>query len=142
MNLDFKQASVSKELLPSSVWESIVNLNATQEIQVAEINPEFADGESLNREYGVPFEQEANCLVLEGKRGDEKKYAALLIPYGKKANTNATVKRPLDVSKVGFAPLDFVLEQTADRDGIRCDYPYRIARNMVDSDRPANIGTR
>lgn len=64
MNLDFKQASVSKELLPTSVWEKIVNLDATQEIQVAEINPEFADGESLNREYGVPFEQEANCLVL------------------------------------------------------------------------------
>ncbi|MBF8970020.1 YbaK/EbsC family protein [Streptococcus sp. NLN76] len=112
MNLDFKQASEGKELLPTSVWESIVNLNATQEIQVAEINPDFADGESLNREYGVPFEQEANCLVLEGKRGDEKKYAALLIPYGKKANTNATVKRPLDVAKVGFAPLDFILEQT------------------------------
>lgn len=75
---------MSKELLPTSVWESIVNLNATQEIQVAEINLKFADRESLNREYGVPFEQEANCLVLEGKRGDEKKYAAILIPYGKK----------------------------------------------------------
>ncbi|MFS1664656.1 YbaK/EbsC family protein [Streptococcus sp. zg-JUN1979] len=112
MNLEFKPASESKDILSASVWEGIVTLNATQDIQVAEINPEFADGDSLNREYGVPFDQEANCLVLEGKRGDETKYAALLIPYGKKANTNATVKRPLDVSKVGFAPLDFVLEQT------------------------------
>ncbi|MHB9782767.1 YbaK/EbsC family protein [Streptococcus sp. 10F2] len=29
-----------------------------------------------------------------------------------KANTNATVKCPLDVSKVGFASLETVLEQT------------------------------
>lgn len=89
-----------------------MKLEGAQEIKVTEIDPEFALGLSQYPQFGIPTEKEVNCLVVEGKRGEDKKYAALLVPYGKRANTNATVKRPLDVSKVGFAPLDIVLEQS------------------------------
>lgn len=112
MNLEFKPAIERQDLLAPTVWEGIEKLGATEEIKVVEIDPEFALGLSQYPQFEIPTETEVNCLVVEGKRGEEKKYAALLVPYGKKANTNATVKRPLDVSKVGFAPLETVLEQT------------------------------
>lgn len=51
------------------------------------------------------------CRV-EVRRGDMVKYAALLVPYGKRANTASLTKRALDSSKVSFADLELVTEAT------------------------------
>lgn len=113
MNLAFSPISEKNQaLLAPAVYQCVKDLKAEATVQVAAINPAFADGESLSREYGISYEMEVNCLVVEGSRGDEKRYAALLVPYGKRAKTNATVKKPLDASKVGFADLSFVVEKT------------------------------
>ena len=55
---------------------------------------------------------ELNCLVVEGQRGEQVKHAALVVPYGKRANMNAKVRGPLDVKKVSFADLNYVCEVT------------------------------
>lgn len=112
MNLLFFPALKHKELLPQAVAAFIEKFDTNCQIKVAQINPEFADGDSLSREYDIPYEMEVNCLVVEGRRSDDKRYAALLVPYGKRAKTNATVKRPLDAAKLGFADLDYVVETT------------------------------
>ncbi|MFR8440497.1 MAG: YbaK/EbsC family protein [Campylobacter sp.] len=36
----------------------------------------------------------------------------LLVPYGKRANTNAVVKRHLDAAKVSFADLGYITKTT------------------------------
>lgn len=113
MTLTFNDINeTNKNLIPKVVFDYIKQHDTDSNIKVAEINPDFADGESLNREYGIDYEEMLNCLVVEGSRGEDKYYAALLVPYGKKAKTNATVKRPLGASKVGFADLNQVLEAT------------------------------
>ena len=108
MKLEFKDIEENKELLPDAVYEYIVSHGYSSDMKVAEIDPAFADGEALSREYDIPYEMELNCLVIEGRRGDEARYAALVLPYGKRANMNAKVRGPLDVKKVSFADLEYV----------------------------------
>lgn len=99
-------------LVPASIYRLSEILADHHQIGVAEICPDFADGLLLSQEYGVPLEMELNCLVVEGVRGEEKRYAAIVLPYGKRANTGSMVKQQLDAKKVSFAPLDYVLETT------------------------------
>ena len=112
MNLDFHPAHKHPELLAPSVYRFIQDFDKEQVIKAAQINPDFADGDLLSQHYGILYEMEVNCLVVQGQRGDKIRFAALLVPYGKKAKTNATVKGPLDAAKVSFAKLDDVLTAT------------------------------
>ena len=112
MKLEFKEIAENKDLLPGQVYEFILGFDKEGLIKAAKIDPAFADGESLSREYEVPYEMELNCLIVEGQRGDTVKYAALLVPYGKRASMNAKVRAPLDVKKVSFADLNYVCEVT------------------------------
>ncbi len=111
MKLEFGKIEERKDLLPKTVYDYIKNHGYEDRIKVAQIDPAFADGESLSREYGVPYEKELNCLVVEGIRGEESKFAALVVPYGKRANMNAKVRNPLDAKKVSFADLNRVCEE-------------------------------
>ena len=112
MKLEFQSIEERKDLLPEKVYEYIKAFDTKGCIRVSEIDPVFADGESLSREYDVPYEMELNCLVVEGQRGEQLKHAALVVPYGKRANMNAKVRNPLDVKKVSFADLNYVCEVT------------------------------
>ena len=111
MKLEFGKIEERKDLLPKKVYDFIKNHGYEDQIKVAQIDPAFADGESLSREYGVPYEKELNCLVVEGIGGEESKFAALIVPYGKRANMNAKVRNPLDAKKVSFADLNQVCEE-------------------------------
>ena len=112
MNLEFQPLEGHEDSLAPAVVQFAHKNNLDKILKVASINPDFAGGELLSKEYDIPYEMEVNCLVVEGSRGEDKSYAALLVPYGKRAKTNATVKRPLDASKVSFADLEAVLELT------------------------------
>ena len=112
MKLEFQNIEERKDLLPEKVLNYIREFDPQGQIRVSEIDPAFADGESLSREYDVPYEMELNCLVVEGQRGEHIRHAALVVPYGRRANMNAKVRNPLDVKKVSFADLNYVCEVT------------------------------
>ncbi len=112
MKLEFKKIEENKDLLPDLVYTYIKAFDKVDLIRAAKIDPAFADGESLSREYDIPYEMELNCLIVEGQRGENRKYAALVVPYGKRANMNAKVRGPLDVKKVSFADLNQVCKIT------------------------------
>ncbi len=108
VKLEFKDIEENKELLPQSVYDYIVSQGLSKAIRVAKIDPAFADGEALSKEYDIPYEMELNCLVVEGRRGEAVRYAGLVLPYGRRANMNSKVRGPLDVKKVSFADLEYV----------------------------------
>ncbi|MBR2788980.1 MAG: hypothetical protein IKD94_07430 [Erysipelotrichaceae bacterium] len=113
MKLDFKEINEeTKELLPDSVYAFIQTFDHESRIRVAQINPEYADGQSLSEQYDIPYEMELNCLLVEGRRKDNISYAALIVPYGYRANMNAKVRNPLDAKEVRFADLDYVTKVT------------------------------
>ncbi|MBE6129122.1 MAG: proline--tRNA ligase [Erysipelotrichaceae bacterium] len=110
MKLEFRRIHENDELLPASVCSFLMPYAEAFDIRTAEIDPAFADGENMHTQYGVNYEEELNCLVVEGSRNEIKCYAALVVPYGKRANMNAKVRNPLDAKKVSFAPLELVTE--------------------------------
>lgn len=112
MKLAFRPVTENDPLLPSSVYAYLCSHDTDHAVQCAEIDPAFADGDALSREYEIPQEMELNCLVVEGSRGDSVHYAAVVVPYGKRASMNAKVRGPLDAKKVVFADLNYVTEAT------------------------------
>ncbi len=113
MKLNFKDINEeTKELLPDHVYAFIKAFDHESKIRVAQINPDYADGKSLSEEYDIPYEMELNCLIVEGRRKDNISYAALIVPYGYRANMNAKVRNPLDAKEVRLADLDYVTKVT------------------------------
>ena len=113
MKLEFREINEeTKGLLPDKVYTFARDFDSDHRIRVAEIDPAYADGESLSRVYGTVYEAGLNCLVVEGERSGRTKYAAVVIPCGKRAALNAAVRRTLDVRKVSFADLDYVVQAT------------------------------
>lgn len=112
MNLEFRPIRENDELLPAPVCAFLMPYAGQYDIRTAEIDPAFADGENMHVQYGVRYEEELNCLIVEGSRDETKRYAALLVPYGKRAGMNAKVRNPLNAKKVTFAPLEYVTDAT------------------------------
>ena len=111
MNLILQEAAGCPNLLSPAVYHNILKLN-DKRIMAAQIDPEYADGLLLHEKYATPLEAELNCLIIEGKRNDISSYAAVLLPYGRKMNTNSILRQAMGAKKVSFAPLDYVLENT------------------------------
>lgn len=114
-NLDFKKIVENKNLLAESTYNYIQDIYSDEEknnILVAEINPEYMDGIKLCEYYGIDIKTGANCLICECKRGDNKSYAALIVPTGCKYNMSSTVRKYTNSRMVSVAPLDFVLKKT------------------------------
>ncbi|MCR5300359.1 MAG: hypothetical protein K6D92_05650 [Erysipelotrichaceae bacterium] len=112
MPIVFQNIDAARDLLPESVYRCLKTVDPEGTARVGEIDPACADGESLHQVYGVPYEKELNCLVVAGSRGDETNYAALLVPYGKRASMNSVVRTPLNAKKVVFADLEYVIQET------------------------------
>lgn len=112
MKLNFQPLAQNIDLVPAQLLVNAKTLDDFQAIKVAEIAPANADGDKLSQAYDIPYDMEVNCLVVEVRRGDTVKYAALLVPYGKRANTASPTKRALDSSKVSFIDLELVTEAT------------------------------
>ncbi len=70
------------------------------------------DGIKLCEHYNLDVKIGMNCLICECKRGETKKYVALLVPTGFKYNMSTTVRKHTDSRMVSLAPLEYVLEET------------------------------
>ncbi len=113
--LEFKKVTDNKDLVSKSTYACIDNLFSEEEkddILVAEINSEYMDGIKLCEHYNIDIKIGVNCLIVECKRGENKSYAALLVPTGYKYNMSSTVRKYTNSRMVSVAPLDYVLEQT------------------------------
>ena len=113
--LEFKKVIKNKDLVAESTYNCIDNLFSEDEKEqffVAEINPEFMDGIKLCEHYNLDINMGVNCLICECRRGQNKNYAALLVPKGYKYNMSTTVRKHTNSRIVSVAPLDFVLEKT------------------------------
>lgn len=111
-NLEFKSIDKNNNLIPNTSLSLINELSLENDILVAEIDPNYADGYKLCEKYGISPTLGINCLIVEAKRGDIIKYAALLVPIGYKYNMSTIVRKELIARNVSVANLDYVLEHT------------------------------
>lgn len=79
---------------------------------VAPIDPTLADTAAFCAAYEVSLEVSANCVVVEGRRGDTVTLAACLVRATDRADVNKTVRKHLDVRKLSFAAMDAAVSLT------------------------------
>ncbi|MCP2266651.1 YbaK/EbsC family protein [Promicromonospora thailandica] len=75
-------------------------------VAVTEIDPDHADTATLNELHGLPPEASANCVLVAGRRGEEERIAACVVPATTFADVNKRVRKLLDVRKASFLPTD------------------------------------
>jgi prolyl-tRNA editing enzyme YbaK/EbsC (Cys-tRNA(Pro) deacylase) len=100
------------DLLGEPVFRALQLWSRAPEVQVAPIDPDFADTAAFCEFYDVPLERSANCVVVAGKRGGETRYAACMVLATKRADVNGVVRRHLDARKASFASMDDAVSLT------------------------------
>lgn len=114
-NLDFAPAINRPDLLPPPINDLLNNWRGAVpvgEIQVTEIDPEYADSDKFCRHYGVDPAAGANCVVVAAFRGGNRTFAACLVPVNCRADLNNVARKRLDARRVSFAPLEEVIQET------------------------------
>ena len=71
---------------------------------VVEIDPRFADTETMTHEFGMDLALSSNCILVAGKRAGEERIAACVVRATTNADVNHVVKKRLDVRKASFWP--------------------------------------
>lgn len=111
----FQKVSSCKNLVAETTYQMIekcFNEEEKENFFVAEINPDYMDGLTLFEHYQIFDKKGVNCLICECKRGNDKSYAALLVPTGYRYNMSTTVRKYMNARMVSVAPLDYVLQKT------------------------------
>ncbi|WP_404388473.1 YbaK/EbsC family protein [Humibacillus xanthopallidus] len=67
------------------------------------IDAALADTAAFCDAYDVAPEASANCVVVEGRRGEEVTFAAVMVLATDRADINRVVRRHLGVRKISFA---------------------------------------
>jgi prolyl-tRNA editing enzyme YbaK/EbsC (Cys-tRNA(Pro) deacylase) len=80
--------------------------------RVVAIDGELADTAAFCEAYGSPLDASANCVVVSGSRGGERRLAACVVLATTRADVNGVVRKRLDVRKASFAPMDDAVELT------------------------------
>jgi prolyl-tRNA editing enzyme YbaK/EbsC (Cys-tRNA(Pro) deacylase) len=93
------------ELLAVAVRKAIENEAAFAGVEVAEVDPAFADTDALCERYAVAKGDCANCVVVAGRRGELVSFAACLVLATTRADVNGVVRKHLNARKASFAAL-------------------------------------
>jgi prolyl-tRNA editing enzyme YbaK/EbsC (Cys-tRNA(Pro) deacylase) len=109
--LDWQPAEQQPELLAAPVASALQRDGLA--CFVAPIEPDLADTAAFCAAYQVAPEVSANCVVVEGRRGDAVTRAACLVLSTDRADINKTVRKHLDVRKISFAAMDTAVSLTA-----------------------------
>ena len=99
-NLTWHLASDRPHLLAEPVAAALDRIMGAR---VAQIDAELADTAAFCAAYDVAPEASANCVVVEGRRGEDVTLAAVIVLATDRADINRVVRRHLGVRKISFA---------------------------------------
>ncbi|WP_432559964.1 YbaK/EbsC family protein [Granulicoccus sp. GXG6511] len=140
-NLDWQPALDHPELVAPPTADALVQLGQTSDVRalVAPIDPSLADTAEFCAAYGVGMAESANCVVVEGRRGDVTKMAAIMILATDRADVNKVVRKHLDARKMSFASMETATTLTGMEYGgitpvgLPSDWPILIDRGVADA---------
>src|SRR3989344_8278709 len=92
--LDAVPAMERLDLLAAPATAAVQALGGS-DVQVTEIDPQFADTAAFCEHYDIPLEHSANCVVVEVTRGDKTWLAACVVLASTRADVNGLVRRHL-----------------------------------------------
>ena len=131
-------ATEHPELLAPAVASFLASWPHASDVMVAAIDPDLADTAAFCERYEVPLEASANCVVIEGRRGEMTRRAACLVLATHRADINGVVRRRLDARKASFAAMEQAVADTAMEYGgitplgLPTDWPILVDDAVVD----------
>lgn len=138
-SLEFMPVKENLGLIGKPVAAMLETMPDTSMVGVTEIDSTVSDTAAFCERYGTGPETAANCVIVEGKRGEERKYAACMILATTRADVNNTVKRLLDAKKVSFAQMEAAVSKTGMEFGaitpvgLPIDWPIFIDTRVAES---------
>jgi prolyl-tRNA editing enzyme YbaK/EbsC (Cys-tRNA(Pro) deacylase) len=111
-NLAWATATEHPDLLAEPVATFLSGWAHAESVLVAPIEPDLADTAAFCERYEVALDISANCVVIEGRRGDVLRRAACLVLATNRADVNGVVRRRLDARKASFAAVDVAVAET------------------------------
>ncbi|MEO7448412.1 MAG: YbaK/EbsC family protein [Humibacillus sp.] len=99
-NLTWRLAADWPDLLAPPVAAALAHVPGSR---VASIDAGLADTAAFCEAYDVAAEASANCVVVQGRRGEETTFAAVVVLAVDRADVNRVVRRHLGVRKISFA---------------------------------------
>lgn len=111
-SLSWEAATGRADLLAPPVASFLASWSRAGDVWVAAIDPELADTAAFCAAYGVPLAASANCVVVEGRRGEARSLVACLVLATARADVNGVVRRRLDARKASFAAMDVAVAET------------------------------
>ena len=88
--LEFLSIENKKRLICAPTLQAIEQQNLN-EVLVAEIDPNLSDTAAFCEAYQTGTDIAVNCVIVEAKRGEDKWYAACMIPATKRADINLSL---------------------------------------------------
>ncbi len=138
-SLEFVSALGNSNLLGVPVAEMLRGLPNAESVGVAAIDPSLSDTAGFCVHYGVTAEQSANCVIVEGKNGEERTLAAVVILASTRADINKVVRDSLQVKKVSFAQMEKAVNESKMEFGaitpigVPVNWPILIDKAVADS---------
>jgi prolyl-tRNA editing enzyme YbaK/EbsC (Cys-tRNA(Pro) deacylase) len=136
--LSTEPASDRPELVAGSTWTALQEAGLLDQVGVVEIDPSVSDTAVAQREFQLPLESLANCVVVAGKREGEERFAACVVLATTRADVNGLVKRHLDVRKASFLPMERAVGLTGMEYGgitpigLPAEWPVLVDRSVVE----------
>jgi prolyl-tRNA editing enzyme YbaK/EbsC (Cys-tRNA(Pro) deacylase) len=113
-NLSWKPALEHLELVAPPVAAALPSIAG---VRVAPIDASLADTAAFCAAYDVDPASSANCVVVEGRRGDVTTRAAVMVLATDRADVNRVVRKHLGVRKISFADQSVAEELTGMEQG-------------------------
>ncbi|NNG19782.1 hypothetical protein HJ590_09375 [Naumannella sp. ID2617S] len=135
--LDWRPAVDHPELVAAPTADALAALGV--ECLVAPIDAELADTAAFCEAYGVELAESANCVVVEGRRGETTRLAACMVLATDRADVNKTVRKHLDVRKISFAGMETATSLTRMEYGgitpvgLPADWPVLVDRRVAEA---------
>jgi prolyl-tRNA editing enzyme YbaK/EbsC (Cys-tRNA(Pro) deacylase) len=135
--LETVQALTRPDLLAEPVIRAL-EVQLSDDVFVAEIDPDLADTAAFCEAYRVPLEISANCVVVAGKREGIQRVAACIVLATTRADVNNVVRKRLNVRKASFMAMEDAVEATGMEYGgitplgLPADWPILVDAAVAD----------
>lgn len=105
--LDWVPVAEAEHLLATSVAAALHTQDSwATRVQVAAIDPAWADTAALVEHSDVTLEESANCILVIGRRGGVERIAAVVVLATTRADVNTAVRKHLDMRKATFLSME------------------------------------
>jgi prolyl-tRNA editing enzyme YbaK/EbsC (Cys-tRNA(Pro) deacylase) len=132
-------ASQRPDLVADPTFTALLKFGWQDSVGVVPIDAALSDTGNSQREYQLPPESLANCVIVAGRREGVERFAACVVLFTTRADINNLVRRRLDVRKASFLPMDRAVEMTGmeyggiNPIGLPESWPVLLDRRVTDT---------